>query len=121
MAYQLEDETLYRLVWPVLDRAPDTQPTRTPILNGVERFEIRLLNKDDQFVDLWPNESQALSALPKLTEVRLQLLDMGEITRLFMGAEMEVLPVSSSAEDSTKTDPNSETESNTLTSEASAL
>ncbi|MBN2865072.1 MAG: type II secretion system minor pseudopilin GspJ [Thiotrichales bacterium] len=122
VAYQLEDETLYRLVWPVVDRAPDTQPTRTPILTGVERFEIRLMNMQDQFVNIWPNESQALSALPKLTEVRLQLAEMGEITRLFMGAEMEVLPVvtESAADSNSDSDVTSDTatesgtESNTL-------
>lgn len=92
VAYQLEDSVLYRIVWPVLDRAPDSQPNRTAILTGVERFEIRLMDSQSVFVDNWPNATQPLTALPTLTEVRLHLENMGEITRLFMGAELEDLP-----------------------------
>jgi len=122
VAYQLEDETLYRLVWPVLDRAPDSQPTRTPMLTGVERFEIRLMDMQDQFVEVWPSEIQALTALPKLTEVSLQLAEMGEITRLFMGAGMDALPVAtestaasnSDSDVTTDTATESGTDSNTL-------
>jgi len=98
VAYQLQDGVLYRLVWPVLDRAPDTEPTRFPILQGVEAFEIRLMNSQDQYVDAWPSEEQALIALPKLTEMRLQLEEMGEITRLFMGSDIEVAPQSNNTE-----------------------
>lgn len=92
VGYQLEESVLYRIVWPVLDRAPDSQPNRTPILTGVERFEIRLMNSQQQFVESWPNELQPLTALPQLTEVRLVLEKQGEITRLFMGAELESVP-----------------------------
>lgn len=91
VAYQLDDGMLYRLVWPVLDRAPDTQPTRLPVLEGVQAFEVRLLNAQNQYVTNWPGEQQLLTDLPKLTEVRLEIDGMGEMTRLFMGAEMEAL------------------------------
>lgn len=89
VAYQLDDGVLYRLVWPVLDRAPDTQPTRLPVLEGVQAFEVRLLNAQNEYVTNWPGEQQRLTDLPKLTEVRLEIEGMGEMTRLFMGAEME--------------------------------
>jgi len=105
VAYQLEDSVLYRVVWPVLDRAPDTQPTRLPILQGVETFEIRLLNGDDQYVSSWPNEDQPLTALPKLSEVRIQLQEMGAFTRLFMGAEIEALPQISTSTESDEPEP----------------
>ncbi|MDG6777322.1 type II secretion system minor pseudopilin GspJ [Thiomicrorhabdus sp. zzn3] len=89
VAYQWQDDILYRLVWPVLDRAPDTQPTRLPILQGVEEFELRLMNIQNVYVESWPGEQQLLTALPKLTEVRLKLKGLGEITRLFMGVDTE--------------------------------
>ncbi|MEA3405619.1 MAG: type II secretion system minor pseudopilin GspJ [Pseudomonadota bacterium] len=104
VAYQLEDNVLYRLVWPVLDRAPDTEPTKLPVLQGVEAFEIRLLNAKNQYVTSWPSEEQALTALPKLTEVRIQLEEMGEFTRLFMGAEIEALPQASATEETNETE-----------------
>ena len=106
VAYQLEDEVLYRLVWPVLDRAPDTQPSRYPILEGVEVFEVRLMNNQNQYVTAWPSEEQMLTALPKLTEVRLQLTKMGEITRLFMGSDIEIAPQTAISESDGDTEPN---------------
>lgn len=87
VGYQLEGETLYRLVWPVIDRAPDTQPQRLPILENVEDFSVRLLNENNEFVQSWPTETQLLEGLPRLTEVRLTLNDLGEITRLFPGTD----------------------------------
>ncbi|MDG6773659.1 type II secretion system minor pseudopilin GspJ [Thiomicrorhabdus sp. ZW0627] len=93
VAYRLEDGVLYRLVWPVLDRAPDTQPTKLPVLEHVERFEIRLLNANNEYVRSWPTEQQVLTALPRLTEVSLEIEGMGEVTRLFMGAEAEISAV----------------------------
>ena len=90
VAYQLDDGVLYRFVWPVLDRTPDTQPSRVAILQGVEAFEIRLMNNQNQYVQNWPSEDQARIALPKLTEVRIVLENRGEITRLFMGSGIEI-------------------------------
>jgi len=104
VAYQLEEGVLYRLVWPVLDRAPDTQPTKLPVLQGVEAFELRLLNDQNQYASNWPNEEQVLTALPKLTEVRIELEEMGAFTRLFMGAEIEAMPQSSTADDESGTE-----------------
>lgn len=87
VGYELQDEVLYRVVWPVLDRAPDTQPIRLPVLEGVESFEIRLLNAQNEYVTSWPAETQLLTALPRMTEVRLQLREWGDLTRLFLGAD----------------------------------
>ena len=92
VAYQLEDGILYRLVWPVIDRAPDSQPTKLAILTDVKGFEIRLLQQDNQWTNNWPvvsvqNQAGQASqtALPKVTEVTLELEDLGKVTRLFMG------------------------------------
>lgn len=98
VAYQLDDGVLYRLVWPVLDRAPDTQPTRLPVLDGVQAFDVRLLNARNEHVTSWPGEQQPLTDLPKLTEVHLKIEGMGEMTRLFMGAEMEAPATTSTIE-----------------------
>ncbi len=100
VGYQLQEQVLYRLVWPVLDRAPDTQPVKTPVLQGVESFAVRLLNQQNSYVDSWPSESQALTALPKLTQVTLKLQDRGELSRLFMGAELEEMPQTQSEQQS---------------------
>jgi len=100
VGYQLRDETLYRLTWPVIDRAPDTKPRRVAILTGVKRFELRFLNTKNRWVTSWPLEVDVGSApsigggqnatpkkmpLPKVTEVLLELDDLGLLKRLFMG------------------------------------
>lgn len=111
VGYKLEEDILYRLVWPVIDRAPDTQPIKYPILTSVERFEVRLLKSNDQWSLNWPipmssnmnsnmiaamnsntnsNMNATLGnslnpALPKITEVTIKLKDLGKVTRLFMG------------------------------------
>jgi len=101
VGYQLREGTLYRLTWPVLDRAPNTKSRITPILTGVKRFEVRLLDEKDQWVTSWPSgEGQGAlpplagggnipmpkeSKLPKVTEVTIELDDLGVLTRLFMG------------------------------------
>ena len=87
VGYQLEEGVLYRVVWPVVDRAPDSQPVRYPILDSVLSFELRLLKKDNQWLLYWPipESDQMNTALPKMTEVKVELEDLGEVTRLFVG------------------------------------
>lgn len=87
VGYVLEGETLYRVAWPVLDRAPDSVAERMPILDKVKRFEIRALNANRQWQTVWPEQEQALTDLPIMTEVVLELDDLGEIRRLFPGVD----------------------------------
>ncbi len=103
VGYRLENNTLYRLTWSVIDRAPDSRPKKIPLLTGVKRFEVRLLDAENQWVNSWPNESGAgqgnlppigggnisappESLLPKMTEITIELETLGTIKRLFMGA-----------------------------------
>lgn len=111
VGYRLQEDVLYRLTWSVIDRAPDSKPKKSPILTGVKRFEIRLLNDKNQWVTSWPiagEENFSLGGqagglggalggttendpmpkeprLPKMTEVTLELEDQGVLKRLFMG------------------------------------
>lgn len=87
--YELDGEELVRWVWPVLDRAPDTQPQKQVLLTGVELFEVRLLDANNQFQTLWPNEEGIFTSLPVLTEVSLKLDKVGDILRLFPGVERD--------------------------------
>lgn len=95
VGYVLEGDVLYRLVWPVVDRAPDTVPQRLALLQNVERFEVRLLNAAKQFVTVWPEEGGSVETtqagvaltLPQLVEVHLKLENQAEFTRLFMGVQ----------------------------------
>lgn len=87
VGYQVEDKHLYRLVWPVLDRAPNTEPQKIDILSGVTQFEIRQLNAAKTWQNNWPEEGQSALELPGLVEIRFNYEGFGEVRRLILGVD----------------------------------
>lgn len=88
VGYVLEDDTLYRVIWQVLDRAPDTQPEKLPVLERVKRFEVRQLDKNNQWKTSWPSDPTKVSIeLPRMIDILIELDDMGEIRRLLPGVD----------------------------------
>ena len=85
VGYQLQDGVLYRLTWPVLDRAQDTQPKRAKLFEKVTQFEVALLDQNKNWVNSWPADNQPQTDLPQLTQLTIESEDFGTITRLFMG------------------------------------
>jgi general secretion pathway protein J len=102
VAYRVEDETLWRDAWSVLDRAGDSEPSSVRLLDGVEYLEVAFLgdlselemSNDGRALDTrnWrPNwggvdyqQSNASGVAPPIAvELRLQLNDMGEVRRLY--------------------------------------
>lgn len=101
VAYQLEDNKLYRLTWPQLDRVQGMEPGRRELVDNVEDFTIRYLDDKAVWHEQWPplNNSTGISssttassgsgtasiavALPAAIEIDLQLKDWGEIKRLY--------------------------------------
>jgi len=90
VAYGVKDEKLVRAYWNVLDRAQDSQPLETVLLDGVIRMELRFLPKKDDkqkdWVDSWPSSSlgtQPSDDPPRAVEVTLETEAEGRITRLF--------------------------------------
>ena len=85
VAYQIEDNTLYRLSWPVLDRAPDSQAYKLALCENVTSMRLRYLDADDNWQQQWPtsNSDDLAPALPIAIEVSLELADWGTITRLY--------------------------------------
>lgn len=90
VAYLLEDRELIRLQWPVLDRAPDSQPSRRILLENVETFAVRFLDENAQWQETWPPVNQEAASvnnrLPKAVEVAV-VSDQGEVKRLFAGVD----------------------------------
>ena len=86
VGYQLEDDILYRLIWPVLDRAPDTVSRRLAVLKDVESFEVKQLDENSKWLEHWPaNNDEDL--LPTLIEINIKLKNEGEVRRIFPGVE----------------------------------
>lgn len=105
VAYALEEGRLVRTQWLVMDRAEDTQPIRTPVLEGVSevKFKYFQLNAESADVDesdtwppqfdqsgggnppptgYWPPPKREV-ALPILVQITLTLPDLGTLSRNF--------------------------------------
>lgn len=87
IAYRLREGRLWRLHWPVLDRGGRIEPRETLLLDRVQAFKVRFLDKKS-WRDDWPPPAEAeadrknLDAMPRAVEISLILEDWGEITRL---------------------------------------
>lgn len=80
VAYHLENKTLMRSYWWVLDRAQDARPLKMDLLNEVNEIQFRYLDENLRWREQWPpNEKASLKAI----EVTLTVLGWGRITRLF--------------------------------------
>lgn len=99
--YRVEEETLWRDSYPVLDRAGDTAVQEVKLLEGVEGMELAFLgslqNVQDggrsttvetrDWADSWIGDPSAPGQTlepPLALEIRLQLLDWGEMRRLYV-------------------------------------
>lgn len=87
VGYLLEDEKLYRLVWPVMDRVPNTEVKRTLMLDQVLSFELRWFNASNKWQDEWPSFEQSSQELPRLIEFLIEVEGLGKVRRLFSGVE----------------------------------
>ena len=98
--YVLEDESLWRESYAVLDRAGNTEPSRVRLLEGVVDMRVRFLgsvselnagSSTDIDTGSWPdnwvqNFSDPTARLrpPLALEVTLELEDWGELRRLYV-------------------------------------
>lgn len=83
VSYGLNDETLTRASWGVLDRAQDSEPRRTRLLENVSTLEIRYLDGAGEWRSEWPAAGGAGTQLPRAVEVTLDVKEWGRITRMF--------------------------------------
>jgi general secretion pathway protein J len=93
VAYQLEEDRLYRLTWPALDRAQETMPAKTSLLSKIKSVQINYYDQQMKPHAQWPEEVQEASEasqypLPKAVEVSLEIEGVGSIRRLFRVAEL---------------------------------
>ncbi len=94
VAYTLKDKQLLRAYWLVLDRAQDSKPIQTVMLDNVKSMEWRFMDNAGKWQTQWPPTPTSttpaptppgttLSQMPRAVEVTLELDDMGRLTRLF--------------------------------------
>ncbi|HEB58848.1 MAG TPA: type II secretion system protein GspJ [Gammaproteobacteria bacterium] len=85
VAWAFADHKLYRLSWPVLDRAPDSEPVREVLLDGVESVSWRFLDRSNRWHNQWPPlnvDPKFAGELPRAVEWTLTVDGWGRIVRL---------------------------------------
>jgi len=89
VGYAYEDQHLVRYVWPVLDRAQDTEPLQQQLAGHIESLELRYLNANNEWQLEWPKAaasavaSAPLQDLPKAVEVKIEHEHYGPLVWLF--------------------------------------
>jgi len=105
VGYRFQDDTLYRLTWPVMDRAGDTEPTLMPILKSVSQVGWRFLDQSNQWQSSWPPLQNAsnqttfsVQVLPKAVEIQIQLVNGEKLKRLLRGTDGVIADFSQASE-----------------------
>lgn len=83
--YRLEEETLIREYWPVMDSPLGMEPRAEEVLDGVIDIEIEYLDKASQWTTQWPPLSEVTATsfvYPRAVRIRFDLASWGEIERV---------------------------------------
>jgi general secretion pathway protein J len=89
VAYILDNKTLRREYWPVLDALLSTQTVKREMLTGVKSVTFRYMDVSRQWRDQWPPPGLAgdpnvnLRSRPIAVEVTIDLDDWGKLRRVF--------------------------------------
>jgi len=86
VAYQFEDEKLYRLHWITLDQQSEDEPIKRLLIDKVEEVTIRYLDGKGEWQDQWPSAfglEEDFETLPNGVEFNIKVAGMGEFQRLF--------------------------------------
>lgn len=82
IAYRLDQGSIVMLHWSALDPAPRARPLRYPLLTGVDKFELRYLDRYRNWQAQWPPAGME-NQLPVAAEVALTLVSGERIVRTF--------------------------------------
>lgn len=85
-AYVVEDGDLLRRVWPTLDRAQETDPRDSLLIEEVSDLKWRFLDGNREWQDDWPplsSGADSAAGLPIAVELTFDSAQMGGITLLF--------------------------------------
>jgi len=83
VVYALDGGKLQRGRYLVLDRAANSAPVTSALLDRVEQFHLRYFGDDGAWRDTWPpTDPPQPASLPRAVEIRFVLADLGEIRRV---------------------------------------
>ena len=88
VAYEVENENLYRYSWAVLDRPTGARPTRTLLMTEVDSLDVRAFDSGGDWRDTWPQgtgDDINYQLLPELVELTIEFRELGDIRLLVPG------------------------------------
>lgn len=87
--YLIENDTLVRFSWQVLDRAQGGMAARRVLMRGVRRLDLRFMDSSGEWSETWPkippndgNGAAALRSRPRAIEFTLESESHGVIRRI---------------------------------------
>ena len=83
VAYGLDDDKLMRQYWYHLDPVDEAPTRRRQMLSGVQSLGLRFLDNTGDWQDSWPPPDVEEPGMPLAIEIKLELEDYGDITRVF--------------------------------------
>jgi len=75
--YDIEEKTLVRKTWALVDHI-NLEPTTMNLLKDIESFELRLLDRNNQWQENW----KELKEIPRAVEINIDHKQWGKIQRL---------------------------------------
>lgn len=84
VGYEIEEDSLYRVQWMVLDRTQGSVPIRRPLLDKVLNMNMRFMNRQLEWSNSWPQQTDGgnLQDLPVAIEFTIELEDFGIMRRV---------------------------------------
>ena len=87
VAYRLEDETLSRLSWPMLDQDFGQEAYERILLTGVTKVELAYVDQAGELKEQWPpafgEEESNKTVLPRAVIFTIETKRLGKIRRVF--------------------------------------
>ena len=86
VAYQFQDDNLYRLSWPMLDQDFTQQPYKRLLLKKVTNVTFLYMDSNQQWQDQWPpgiSQNPSKTILPRAIQVKLEFKDVGKVHWIF--------------------------------------
>lgn len=81
--YSLDNETLIRTTWPVLDPTPQTIPDHRSLLKAVTALRFMYLDNEGHTQSSWPPAGQK-TPLPRAVRVFMTLKNQGQVSQVFV-------------------------------------
>lgn len=86
VAYQFEDSTLYRLSWPVLDLAADSEPSKQVLFKDLKAVTFEHLDNNNIYREDWPPAGSPVgNTMPRMIRISIVFKDNREMQRIFPG------------------------------------